>query len=94
MKSCEESEHLSKRVLDVGGKADVLHCHFKSWPDWEVPYDESMSVYQSLISECADFVMGESTKPEPKRLLVHCKAGIGRTGTTLSLVNAVMQLKI
>jgi len=28
----------------------------------------------------------------PRRLLVHCRAGIGRTGTTIALINMVLQL--
>jgi protein-tyrosine phosphatase len=29
-----------------------------------------------------------------ERLLVHCKAGIGRTGTTIGLINMVTQMKL
>lgn len=28
-----------------------------------------------------------------KRLLVHCRAGIGRTGTTITLINSVIAIK-
>lgn len=31
---------------------------------------------------------------EPNRLLVHCRAGMGRTGTTVSLVNAILRLEM
>ena len=91
--SVDDSKHICKRMLDVNG-VSIEHNHFKSWPDWEVPFDDSMRGFQELIKGCASYVIDESAKPDPLKLLVHCKAGIGRTGTTLSLVNAVIQLQL
>lgn len=76
----------------------VQHNHFKSWPDFDVPREGSMQGYQELIKDSADFVIGQHQKLEsgelPERLLVHCKAGIGRTGTTIGLINLVIQIKM
>ena len=35
----------------------VEHNHFKSWPDWEIPHNESMMGYQELIKETANWVI-------------------------------------
>ena len=32
------------------------HIHFKSWPDFEVPYEDSLEAYQSIINEQASFI--------------------------------------
>ena len=62
-----------------------MHTHFTSWPDFDVPTQASRHEFSTLINECADFVMKDKNPVE--RLVVHCKAGIGRTGTTIALVN-------
>ena len=57
-----------------------------------------MDVYQALVRATANFLMRthsnfmNNKEAEPERLLVHCRAGIGRTGTTVSLINAVLQI--
>ena len=56
LKSVQDSKHITKRLLDVDG-TEIEHNHFKSWPDWEVPFDDSMRGFQALIKRCAGFVM-------------------------------------
>ena len=43
----------------------------------------------------AKYVRGNANKEgkERKRLLIHCRAGIGRTGTTISLINATLGIE-
>lgn len=73
----------------------VQHQHFRSWPDFGVPADDSLKAYKNMINNAALFMMDthknhlEKPTSQPERLLVHCKAGIGRTGTTVALVNIV-----
>lgn len=77
----------------------VEHVHFTSWPDWETPTADSLVGFRELIDETALYVtecydeMKENPLADPKRLVVHCKAGIGRTGTTIALINMVIQIQ-
>lgn len=60
----------------------IRHLHFTTWPDSECPDDP-----QQLI-HFIDVVRAESrllAKDNPYLVLVHCSAGVGRTGTFIAL---------
>lgn len=59
------------------GSREVTQFHFTKWPDHEVPETTSLvTVWRYVTSRTAN-----STAP----LLVHCSAGVGRTGTYIGL---------
>lgn len=100
----DESDHFVTRHFMVTRDGEefglkVEHTHFTSWPDWETPYDESMVAFRQIIDSSANFVTASYTDykknpdAEPKRLVVHCRAGIGRTGTTIACINLVIQIQ-
>lgn len=64
----------------------VRHIHYRTWPDFGVPEsDECLRTVLRLVNPCC--LLGgsvpavEATPARLDRLLVHCSAGIGRTGT-------------
>jgi len=70
----------------TGEERKVEHFHYISWPDFDVP--ESPRVFLDFL-----FEMRESKvfSPECGPPVVHCSAGIGRSGT-LALVDSCLQL--
>ncbi|ESN94564.1 hypothetical protein HELRODRAFT_107832 [Helobdella robusta] len=65
----------------------VKHCFYTSWPDMKTP-EESQSIinYIRMVRGCFS-VRGSSP------LVVHCSAGVGRTGTFIGLDTALYQLE-
>ena len=65
---------------------DVTHYHFSEWPDHGVPTDKMCMI---------EFIghIREVHPPEGAPLVVHCSAGVGRTGTFIVLDTMLQRLE-
>eukprot|EP00794_Sanderia_malayensis_P003700 gene3700-4220_t len=62
---------------EPGKEKFVQHFHFTAWPDHGVPVASSLLTFLRRVNE--------KTPPKPGPILVHCSAGVGRTGTYILL---------
>ncbi|WAQ98702.1 PTPRE-like protein [Mya arenaria] len=62
----------------------IQQYHFKAWPDKDVPDNGWCLV---------EFLNAVETKSTNSPIIVHCSAGVGRTGTFVALDNLVDQTK-
>ncbi|KAK6178132.1 hypothetical protein SNE40_012954 [Patella caerulea] len=89
----EEYEHYTKRLfsledMETGDKRDVTHFHYTTWPDFGVPSSPTaflnflMAVRETgcLESDCGPAV-------------IHCSAGIGRSGTFCLVDSCLVQIE-
>lgn len=65
---------------EEGCTKTIYHLLFSGWPDFSIPEDESRDALVRLIHLSADL----NTNPESPRV-VHCSAGVGRSGTFIAL---------
>ena len=56
----------------------IRHFHFTTWPDFGVPEPP-----QTLVRFVRAF--RERVTPEQRPVVVHCSAGVGRSGTFIAL---------
>ncbi|CAL1534187.1 unnamed protein product [Lymnaea stagnalis] len=74
------------RVLELSKPNEpsriLTQFHFTSWPDKGVP-----SAPWGLV----DFEQRVSAKPTSRPIVVHCSAGVGRTGTFIALSNVLKE---
>jgi protein tyrosine phosphatase len=82
--SIEVNENITKRFISVQhqGESEILqllHIHFTSWPDFGVPQPED---FLKLIEEVEDRSRHFPNSP----IVVHCSAGVGRTGTFIAVM--------
>ncbi|KAM9299405.1 receptor-type tyrosine-protein phosphatase H [Gastrophryne carolinensis] len=70
------------------GTKSLRHFHFTAWPDHGVP-DSTASIikFRNLVRDHMD--QRRSTGPT----LVHCSAGVGRTGTLIALDYLIQQME-
>lgn len=72
-------------------RRNLVQLHFKDWPDFGVP--ESTEPIRHLV-RIMDFYRGRARLAGINGpVLIHCSAGIGRTGTYLAIVFALNAIK-
>ncbi|XP_076348974.1 tyrosine-protein phosphatase 10D-like isoform X1 [Tachypleus tridentatus] len=64
----------------------VRHLHFTTWPDFGVPDPP-----QTLVKFVRAF--RERVVPDNRPVLVHCSAGVGRSGTFIALDNMLQHIQ-
>ncbi|XP_047101031.1 tyrosine-protein phosphatase non-receptor type 11-like [Schistocerca piceifrons] len=79
----------NQHAAAVGDERKVYHYHFQAWPDHGVPSDPGC-VLNFLHDVNA---RQESCGPSAGPVLVHCSAGIGRTGTFIVIDIVLDQIK-
>lgn len=72
----------------------VFHYHFQAWPDHGVPSDPGCVLnFLHEVNKRQESLQIESPLQPPGAILVHCSAGIGRTGTFIVIDMILDQLK-
>ncbi|EPS44594.1 hypothetical protein H072_1386 [Dactylellina haptotyla CBS 200.50] len=74
--------------LKAGDSKIVWHMLFKGWPDWNVPEGNDSEALMKLI-ELANSKNEVAESP----LIVHCSAGVGRSGTFIALDHLLTEIE-
>ncbi|XP_044581587.1 phosphatidylinositol phosphatase PTPRQ [Cotesia glomerata] len=67
-------------------KRIIVHLQFKDWPDHDVPED-----FDAMINFCQ--IMRRNINASRNLVVIHCSAGIGRTGTLIAIDIILQHLK-
>ncbi len=91
-KQFQVSPHMILRQLQVrcgtaGSSSAIHHYHFTSWPDYSAM---EPSHFLELAGRMRFWRMHASSSP----ILVHCSAGVGRTGCAITLCNVIEDLEV
>lgn len=69
---------------------NITQLHYTGWPDHGVPSGESMKCFGQTLEMFSDFIA--LSEPNEK-VVVHCSAGIGRTGTIVTLMYILINIQ-
>ncbi|XP_044752844.1 tyrosine-protein phosphatase corkscrew-like isoform X2 [Coccinella septempunctata] len=89
---------LREFLVSVEGSAcerKVYHYHFQAWPDHGVPSDPGcvLNFLHEVNRQQENLQLELPPNQPPGAILVHCSAGIGRTGTFIVIDMILDQLK-
>jgi len=76
---CENTQSKEKR--------DIYHCHFTNWPDFGEP--EHTDSFLKFLNDCRKLNLFNLKMYGPP--IVHCSAGVGRSGTFI-LVDSIVEM--
>ena len=65
----------------------VQQLHYTGWPDHGVPSGATMDSFSQMLDL---FVIHLLSSDPSEKSIVHCSAGIGRTGTTIGLAHMLV----
>ena len=83
-----EFEITSSDGSSPGKRHKVRQLHFTGWPDHGVPEGNSMD-FEITLNGLIDFLLNSSIS---EKVVVHCSAGVGRTGTTIALAQLLINI--
>jgi len=92
--SNEDNRYLSKTVKMTkdGQVKHFTHYHYLDWPDHGVPTpDPMLRMMETVIKEQEAYSNNNNTPSGPQ--VVHCSAGIGRTGTWIALTHLLEEIQ-
>ena len=80
------------RVLDnTDPNIKCVHLHYLGWPDFGAPTETDPII--SLVKDVRQLInTGMKSRRDKINVLVHCSAGVGRTGTFIALYQIMEQL--
>ena len=61
----------------------VTHLQFVGWPDYGVPQEDNHIIH--LVKEVRELIQMDRERSKKYNILVHCSAGVGRTGTFMAI---------
>lgn len=62
---------------------------FTGWPDHGVPDGQAVMDFELMLNK---FIEWNLKSGPSEKSIVHCSAGIGRTGTTISLMETIINI--
>ena len=84
----ESKTDIRKLILKFGAETrDVWHFLFSGWPDFNVPKHDDLAALIELLKLSAE----KNTSTTNPRI-IHCSAGVGRSGTFIALEHLLAQI--
>ena len=65
----------------------MIHLQYLAWPDYGAPESQDFKVIGRILETMREFHQRSLASNSENKIVVHCSAGIGRTGSILSIYN-------
>ena len=94
-------QNLIRRKLKFVNKStgvdvrEVVQLNYLSWPDHGAPEQTDYMIIQKLVEYIQEYLKSPSeNSDEVGKIVFHCSAGIGRTGTIIAMTHILLPFMI
>lgn len=78
------------KKFKINGEFEVKQMHIICWPDHGMPSDQKLA--REIVDTMINY-MKEERNESKSPIVVHCSAGVGRTGTVIAIYEIVLCLE-
>ena len=78
------------KKFKINGEFEVKQMHIICWPDHGMPSDQKLA--REIVDTMINY-MREERNESKSPIVVHCSAGVGRTGTVIAIYEIVLCLE-
>ena len=92
--SVKNTNDNSENSDDSEPKRTITQLHYVGWPDYGVPEGDDILSLSNLVKKVRYVIQSNQSKLSEMRrstILVHCSAGVGRTGTFIIMYKVMDQ---
>jgi protein-tyrosine phosphatase len=79
------------KVQSLTGSSDeeriVVHIQYMAWPDHGAPDDSDNKIIAKILDFLREYHTRSKVNNGENKIVVHCSAGIGRSGTIIAIYN-------
>ena len=72
----------------------IEHIWFKHWPDHGVPSNDKMPTFIQFMNYIISQFQSDFEKKQDSNTVIHCSAGVGRTGVVYVILSLIFQDKL
>ena len=92
----ESQDEIIKNALiikkfKINNELEVKQIHVICWPDHGMPTDQNLTI--DIINTMINYIKIEREGENKSPIVVHCSAGVGRTGTVIAIYLIVLCLE-
>mgnify|MGYP002626245928 CR=1 FL=1 len=78
------------KKFKINGEFEVKQMHIICWPDHGMPSDQKLA--REIMNSMINYIRAERSENKSP-IVVHCSAGVGRTGTVIAIYEIVLCLE-
>lgn len=65
----------------------IVHLQYATWPDHGVPEESDYKIIGKILDYIKEYHASSKANNNENKIIIHCSAGIGRTGTLIAIYN-------
>ncbi|CDW79453.1 protein tyrosine phosphatase [Stylonychia lemnae] len=81
------------KIINIEEERFMIHLQYLAWPDYGAPEATDFKIVGQILEYIREYHQKSLSNNSENKIVIHCSAGIGRTGTILAIYNIQLALE-